>query len=176
MYIENKMPWIIEGRLFQSRYPHFTSDVIDYQDPEKYAINVIVNLQDHRIASYQNHILDTTQVIIFPIMDYCIPDDYREFKKLIDRLVDLYNEGKNILIHCQGGRGRSSVVSCCLYARIKESTDAYEVLRRVSDKVGCIIPETKDQEEYIVHYISRRKYTSIQNNDSTDSSEPSIHP
>jgi protein-tyrosine phosphatase len=153
------MPWIIENRLFQCRYPHFTSDIIDYQDPEKYAINVIVNLQDHGVASYRNHILDTTQVIFFPIMDYNVPDDYREFKKLIDRLVELYNEGKNILIHCQGGRGRSSIVSCCLYARIKRNSNAFEVLRRVSDKVGCMIPETREQEDYIVHYVSRRKFT-----------------
>lgn len=150
------MPWIIEGRLFQCRYPHFTSEIIDYQDPEKYGINVIVNLQDFRVASYQNHILDTTQVIIFPILDYSVPDDYREFKQLINQLVDLYNEGKNILIHCQGGRGRSSIVSCCLYARITQNPNPYEVLRRVSEKVGCIVPETKEQEEYITYYIVKK--------------------
>ena len=178
------MPWIIQNRLFQCRYPHLTSEIIDYQDPEKYGINVIVNLQNFSVASYQNHILDTTQLIVFPISDYSVPDSYTDFKKLIEQLVQLYNDGKNILIHCQGGRGRSSIVSCCLYARITQNPNSYEVLRRVSEKVGCIIPETKEQEDYIHYYIVKKVRTDYYddhhdhstNMESTDSSAPSIQP
>ncbi len=175
------MPWIIQDRLFQCRYPHFTSEINDYQN--NYGINVFVNLQDFRVASYQNHLLDTTQLITFPILDYSVPDSYTNFKNLIEQLVQFYNEGKNILIHCQGGRGRSSIVSCCLYARITQNPNPFEVLRRVSDKVGCIIPETKEQEDYIHYYIVKKiraesYYISddSKNMDSTDSSDPSIHP
>ncbi len=59
-------------------------------------------------------------VILFPIKDKNAPGTGTEdaFIKLIRDVIALASSGKNILIHCRGGRGRSgTIVSSVLVAR-----------------------------------------------------------
>lgn len=139
---------IIENRLFQTGYP-FT--IIKGIQKEKH-VNLIVNCCDVKNAFYERDCLSSTKVIYYPIIDYSIPK-METFYTLMDDLLEEYNKGTNILIHCMGGRGRSTIVSACLYGRIFNCSyeEAIEVIR---SKRGPHIPETKQQEEFIKEYFT----------------------
>lgn len=141
---------IMEGRVYQSRYP--SAHVGPLQDT--YGINVIVNLCGY--CTYQSRLRQETQCIQYPIIDYSIPDD-TTFGDLVETLFDLYQHGKIILIHCQGGRGRSTIVSACLYARIA-SVSGRVALEHVRNCMRPMrVPETSTQVWFIEHFCRRRR-------------------
>ena len=140
---------IVPNKLYQSRYPY---EVAELQ--EKYKINVFVDLTG--FAIYKNQLLPETQLLQFLINDYSIPHSRREFKEFIQKLVEIYNkEDSIILIHCQGGRGRSTICSACLYG-VLNNIDGYEAINHIRDCVHMHVPETNEQEYFIHRFI--RKY------------------
>ena len=86
-----------------------------------------------------------------PIEDLKAPD--RQFnKKWETTKVLLKNdlmEGKNIAIHCMGGKGRSGTIAAILL--IEFGHDNIEAIKIVREKRKGAI-ETKEQEEFILKY------------------------
>lgn len=53
--------------------------------------------------------------IHFPMRDKWIPADIVPFQDLVVQVVDKVRQGKNVVVHCNGGKGRSGLlVTCCL--------------------------------------------------------------
>ena len=50
----------------------------------------------------------------FPITDKRRPHDTRAFDELIARLVDRINDDMRVIIHCNGGKGRSALVAAAV--------------------------------------------------------------
>jgi len=50
----------------------------------------------------------------YPIQDKRRPDDTRAFDELIARLVDRINDDMRVIIHCNGGMGRSALVAAAV--------------------------------------------------------------
>ena len=50
----------------------------------------------------------------YPIPDYGIPPDSGAFRDCVLRAVNDLKEGRNILIHCAGGIGRTGTMACCV--------------------------------------------------------------
>ncbi len=139
---------IVPGKLFQSRYPY---DVERLQ--KEYGINVFVDLTG--CCFYKKELLPYTQLLQFMINDYSVPYSRREFKEFIKNLVEIYNkEDSVILIHCQGGRGRSTVCSACLYG-VLNNLDGYEAINHIRKCVHMHVPET-DEQEYFIHRFIRK--------------------
>ena len=141
------MSELIKGRLYQSGYPHSILKALQ----NEFQVRCIVNCCDDNNAFYRKELLPTTKMYYYPIIDYSIPD-MESFRDLIDNLVKEYNEGKNIFIHCMGGRGRSSIVSICLYGKLFQLSFE-ESLAAIRSKRGKNIPETKEQEEFIKQFF-----------------------
>ena len=88
-----------------------------------------------------------------PIEDLKAPD--RQFnEKWQTTKVLLKNdliEGKNIVVHCMGGKGRSGTIAAILLIEFGE--DNKKAMKEVRKKrTGAI--ETKEQEEFILNYNS----------------------
>ena len=86
-----------------------------------------------------------------PIEDLKAPD--RQFnEKWETTKVLLKNdliEGKNIVIHCMGGKGRSGTIAAILLIEFGEDNKkAIEIVRK--KRKGAI--ETKEQEKFILNY------------------------
>merc|ERR1711977_406021 len=54
-----------------------------------------------------------------PITDKRRPHDTRAFDELIARLVDRINENMRVVIHCNGGKGRSALVAAAVLIGLK---------------------------------------------------------
>ncbi len=49
----------------------------------------------------------------FPVRDKWIPHSMNQFKLLVDEVVERIRGGKTVLVHCNGGKGRTGAFSCC---------------------------------------------------------------
>ena len=89
--------------------------------------------------------------IHLPIADLKAPDH-----KFIDKwqttkalLKNDLIDGKNIVLHCMGGKGRSGTIAAILLIEFGEKNkEAIEIVRK--NRKGAI--ETKEQEDYILSY------------------------
>lgn len=148
---------IIPQRLFQGPYPNNTEELI--KNIGKYNTNVIVDLTTFSNiykSELPSELQESIEFVKYPIEDYSVPTDDKKFIELIEKLFILYTQqNKNIFIHCQGGRGRSSIISCCLFAKINNITSGTQVIQMISSILHFEIPETYEQKEYIRRYIRR---------------------
>ena len=143
---------IIENRLYQCSYPHDNYESLR----NEYHVNVVVNLMDSLVFYNPfdvTKIDESFTIIRYPIFDYSTPPTYSSFRKLIRHLIELCNDNKIIAVHCMGGRGRSTIVTSCLYSRLFNKSFK-ESIEHVGRCVGCNVPETPKQEDFIQSYIS----------------------
>jgi protein-tyrosine phosphatase len=87
-----------------------------------------------------------------PIQDREVPSSESEVRATVETIgVDL-NAGKNVVIHCRQGVGRSGLLAACLLTTNGFSPGAaVEVL---SSARGAGIPETKEQRAWIDQYAA----------------------
>ncbi len=148
---------IIQNKLYQSRFPFV--EIKDIQ--EKYKINVIVDLAGNSMF-YKQNLLPNTELLVFPIIDYSVPSR-KPFKEFIKKVIDLYHqEDKIILVHCQGGRGRSTIGTACIYG-ILNNKNGHESIAHIEKCTKMNVPETSEQEYFINRFI--RKYHEVENSE-----------
>ncbi|XP_049849652.1 uncharacterized protein LOC126319967 [Schistocerca gregaria] len=69
--------------------------------------------------------------IHFPILDKWIPDSMTRVIELVCVLVSRLRSGKSVIIHCNGGKGRSGTIAvACLVAMGKKVSSAIEAVRK----------------------------------------------
>lgn len=84
-----------------------------------------------------------------PIKDVSIPDARFDaaWKTIGPRLINDLRNGRSVVIHCRGGRGRAGLVAAKLLAAMGyDGQEAIDSIRRY--RPGAI--ETKEQESYIL--------------------------
>jgi protein-tyrosine phosphatase len=86
----------------------------------------------------------------FPIEDCTVPSSEAKFARLLDALLGDLSGGKNVLVHCRQGIGRSGLVAACLLVRKGMSPGS--AISSVSAARGVPIPETPVQRDWIEHY------------------------
>ena len=86
-----------------------------------------------------------------PIVDLKAPDQKFIYKWQTSKILlknDL-TEGRNIVLHCMGGKGRSGTIAAILLLEFGENhKNAIEIVRQ--NRKGAI--ETKEQEDFILSY------------------------
>ena len=89
--------------------------------------------------------------IHMPIVDLKAPDQKFIYKWQTSKILlknDL-TEGRNIVLHCMGGKGRSGTIAAILLLEFGENhKNAIEIVRQ--NRKGAI--ETKEQEDFILSY------------------------
>ena len=87
-----------------------------------------------------------------PIQDREVPGSETELSAALENLNDKLLSGKNVVVHCRQGVGRSGLVAACLL--ITNGLDAKTAVKNISAARGIPVPETKEQRQWIDHYAA----------------------
>lgn len=85
-----------------------------------------------------------------PIIDRQAPSSETRVGRMIEQLDADLSAGKNVVIHCRQGIGRSGLIAACLL--IAKGLRPGDAIERVSVARGVSIPETTEQRNWIDHY------------------------
>ena len=93
---------------------------------------------------------EEVEYIQFPINDFSVPPKkkFNELKKLISFIKENLMLSKHVLIHCNGGKGRSGMIAALVLKAMKEK----DPIKKVREKViGSI--ETEEQEIFVKDWV-----------------------
>jgi len=153
-----ELPFGLKGHIFGSPMPFGAFDQKGdlYHQFKSNQIETIVLLlddEDYKEKSgldLRSHYLnDGYQVLYLPIRDFDLPNR-EDLKSLLDTILDRAKVGRNIVIHCYAGRGRTGLVIACAAKQHLglSGKDAIAWVRRYI--TGAI--ETTDQEQFVVDF------------------------
>ena len=89
----------------------------------------------------------------FPILDRQVPDDETALAKALEKLEGELAAGRNVVLHCRQGIGRTGLVAACLL--LTKGIDPESAVQRLSQARGTAVPETAEQRRWIDHYAAR---------------------
>jgi protein-tyrosine phosphatase len=87
-----------------------------------------------------------------PIPDRQVPHAESEVTATLEKLDADLSSGKNVVIHCRQGIGRSGLLGACLL--IKKGLSSGAAVESLSAARGAPIPETSEQRRWIDHYAA----------------------
>jgi protein-tyrosine phosphatase len=88
--------------------------------------------------------------VSLPIPDRQVPNSESEVSATLERLDADLTAGKNVLVHCRQGIGRTGLVAACLLVTKGMTPEA--AVRTLSAARGTPVPETDEQRRWIDHY------------------------
>jgi protein-tyrosine phosphatase len=88
----------------------------------------------------------------FPIPDRDVPRSEARLGAALEELDQDLSAGKNAVIHCRQGIGRTGLVAACLLVTKGLSSGA--AVTSVSAARGTQVPETEEQRRWIDHYAA----------------------
>jgi protein-tyrosine phosphatase len=88
----------------------------------------------------------------FPIPDRQVPASEAKLAQALDKVEHALSSGKNVLVHCRQGVGRTGLVAACLL--IKRGLSPGAAVEQLSAARGVAVPETTEQREWIDHYAA----------------------
>lgn len=83
----------------------------------------------------------------FSIPDRGVPASRDEALDLVAELAQVVTEGKNVVVHCRQGIGRSGLVVAAVLAQLGEEPD--RALALVEEARGRPVPDTEEQREWV---------------------------
>jgi protein-tyrosine phosphatase len=92
--------------------------------------------------------------VSFPIADYQVPSSEVELAKVLERLDADLSSGKNAVVHCRQGIGRTGLVAACLL--LMRGWEPETAVKSLSAAIGFSVPETPEQRRWIDHYAATR--------------------
>jgi protein-tyrosine phosphatase len=90
--------------------------------------------------------------VSLPIPDREVPNSESELSAALDRLDADLSAGKNVVIHCRQGVGRTGLVAACLLVAKGLTPD--KAVKTLSVARGIAVPETVEQRRWIDHYAA----------------------
>ena len=86
----------------------------------------------------------------FPIPDRQVPRSEAGLAGVLDTVAANLSAGKNVLVHCRQGIGRTGLIAACLL--IKNGMSPGAAVESVSVARGVTVPETAEQRDWIERY------------------------
>jgi protein-tyrosine phosphatase len=90
------------------------------------------------------------QFLSHPIPDHNLPPDVQAFRAFVSDLARRLHIGERIGIHCWGSIGRATVTAACTLIHL--GWDPAVALAAVEEARGCPVPDTEEQEQWILNY------------------------
>jgi len=90
------------------------------------------------------------QFLSFPIPDTTVPSDKSAFRTFVADLASRLRTGQKVGVHCRGSIGRATVTTACTLIHLGWEPAA--ALAAVAKARGCTVPDTQEQEDWILHY------------------------
>jgi protein-tyrosine phosphatase len=87
-----------------------------------------------------------------PIPDRQVPSSESELSATLDRLDSDLSVGKNVVVHCRQGIGRTGLVAACLL--VAKGLSPEVAVKSLSAARGTPVPETAEQRHWIDHYAA----------------------
>ena len=103
--------------------------------------------QESRLARAQG-----MKFISFPIPDRQVPSSQTEMAAIVERIDGELSAGRNVVVHCRQGIGRTGLVGACLF--VSKGTSPEKAVQTLSAARGNPIPETDEQRRWIEHYAA----------------------
>ena len=100
------------------------------------------------------------EFISYLIPDRKVPKSETELSSALERVDQALLSGKNVVVHCRQGIGRTGLLAACLLVS-KESTPE-SAIEKLSSVRGVSIPETSEQRRWIDHYAATMVNPSVQ--------------
>jgi protein-tyrosine phosphatase len=88
------------------------------------------------------------EFVSYPLKDRGLPSSVDEFKNFTKELYHQIAGGKNTVIHCRAGIGRTGVVAAGVLLHCGFKPD--EAFKHISEKRGVQVPDTEEQINWIV--------------------------
>ncbi len=88
----------------------------------------------------------------FPIEDRQVPSSPSDLAKALEGLDRELQHGRNVVVHCRQGVGRSGLVGACLL--VNKGLDSQNAVDLISAARGVPVPETAEQRRWIDFYAS----------------------
>ncbi|MBL8216956.1 MAG: dual specificity protein phosphatase family protein [Bryobacterales bacterium] len=83
----------------------------------------------------------------YPIPDRQVPISESDLARFLAKLDAELSAGRNVVMHCRQGIGRTGLVAGCLL--VTKSLDPEVAVSRLSDVRGIPLPETPEQRQWI---------------------------
>jgi len=90
--------------------------------------------------------------ISFPIVDRQVPESERAFVKMLETVEAELNSGRNLLLHCRQGIGRTGLVAASLF--LAKGFSPENAIERLSAARGLPVPETAGQRNWIEQHAT----------------------
>jgi protein-tyrosine phosphatase len=94
------------------------------------------------------------QFLSHPMPDHHLPSDEEAFRAFAVEIARRLRAGERIGVHCLGSIGRATMLSAC--ALIELGWEPEAALSAVEIARCCPVPDTEEQEEWILDYKARR--------------------
>jgi rhodanese-related sulfurtransferase len=118
---------------------------------EEYEADVLVSVMEkHEYQGYgipellEQDLIEDIEILRFAIEDMNIPKEAeaKEYEALIQNIVDRMREGKNVVVHCRGGLGRTGTVAACVLIALgnhsaDEAIDAIRQAHKGTTRPTC---------------------------------------
>jgi protein-tyrosine phosphatase len=88
--------------------------------------------------------------VAFPIPDFGIPASITAAKRLVQQVATALNDNQQVVIHCHGGRGRSSLLAAAVLTQYGLSPQT--AFTTIGQARGCDVPETEAQFAWVVAF------------------------
>jgi protein-tyrosine phosphatase len=92
------------------------------------------------------------EFVSFPIPDRQVPKSEAKLADVLEKVIRALSSGKNVVVHCRQGVGRSGLVAACLL--VKDGMSPGAAVERVSAARGVNVPETTEQRDWIDHHAA----------------------
>lgn len=93
------------------------------------------------------------QFLSCPIPDAHVPPHRAGFRKFVAGLAARLRTGEHVGIHCRGSIGRATVTAACTLVHL--GWTAKEALEAIEEARGFPVPDTREQESWILSYRAK---------------------
>ena len=92
------------------------------------------------------------QFVTFPIPDREVPESDTKMAATLEKLDAELSSGRDVLVHCRQGIGRTGLVAACLL--VMKGLNPESAVKKLSVARGLSVPETAAQRRWIDHYAT----------------------